>query len=381
MTTPTQPHGHPESFWKKQAKLAFTTFNISTIATMTISFWTGLSFFVGIVLMIILFAVASTDKGADSAGRSYTTTYGSDSAAHKILSIPIRGPIEGSISDYGYTAIFADPTIAYGYDLKQELIDAADSGEYDGVILEINSPGGTIYGAKAISDGVEYFKKQTGKPVYASVQGMAASGAYWAAVSADKVYADTGTGAGSIGVIFGPFTYYDKVTSIDGVSTENGIEEYYLTAGEGKDAGNPFRRLTDKERQIFQQGVNDSYDDFVAHVSKSRNIPKETIVNQIGAHYYAEKQALGLKLIDTIGTPQQAYDDLAKKAGVASDYHIVSSHTDSAGLASLFGVHLPWLQKKAQPVRDSARVQACTGEINVPLAYFGNPAQACKVSK
>ncbi len=379
MNTPIEPSApRPESFWKKQGKLAFTTFNISSIATLTISFWTTGAFFLSLILLIILFAVAGSGDTGDKAGRIYTTTYGDVAATHKILSIPVRGPIEGSAADYGYAAIFADPTIAYGYDLKQELIDAADSGEYDGVVLELNSPGGTVNGASAISDGIDYFKQKTGKPVYASIQGMAASGAYWAAVSTDKIFADTGTGAGSIGVIFGPFTYFDKVTAIDGVTTENGIDQYYLTAGEGKDAGNPFRRLSDKEREIFQQGVNDTYDEFVTHVSKERGIPKEVIVGQIGAHYYAEKQALSLKLIDAIASPQQVYAAVAKEAGVQDDYQIVSSHADASGLASLFGVKIPWLQKKATPARDASRVQACTGSISAPLVYYGNPSATCK---
>lgn len=369
-----------ESFWKKQGKLAFTTFNISSIATLTITFWTTIAFFSSIVLLIILVAVASTgDAAEDKAGRVYSTIYGDDLATHKILSIPIRGPIEGSIADYGYTAIFADPTIAYGYDLKQELIDAADSGEYQAVVLEINSPGGTVYGAKAISDGIVYFKEKTKGPVFASIQGMAASGGYWAAASTDKIYADTGTGAGSIGVIFGPFTYFDKLVGAGGYLTENGIEETYLTAGEGKDAGNPFRRLSDKEKSVYQESVNDLYDIFVQHVSRARDIPREKIVAEIGAHYYGEDQALERKLIDAIATPQEVYAALAKEADISSDYQIVSSHTDPTGLSSLFGVTLPWQQKKVErPTRNPETVQACTGSISVPLAYFGNPAAACK---
>lgn len=379
---PSEKNTQSESFWKKQGKLAFTTFNISSIATLTVTFWINAAL-IGITLFFVaLIAIAAaSSEPEDASGRIYTTTYGSSEATHKILSIPIRGPIEGSVADYGYTSIFADPTIAYGYDLKQEMIDAADSDQYDALILEINSPGGTVYGAKAISDGVDYFKKQTGKPVYASVQGMAASGGYWAAASADQIYADTGTGAGSIGVIFGPLTYYDKVTTADGVSTQNGIEQYYLTAGEGKDAGNPFRRLTDKERDIFQAGVNDTYNDFVDYVSTARTISKETITTQVGAHYYGEKQAKALNLIDTIGSPQEAYDGLARKAGIQADYQIVSSHADPTGLASLFGVKLPWLPQKVEQKRDSSRVQACSGTINVPLIYYGNPAQACKTTK
>ena len=368
------PHNN-DSFFKKQVKLAISTLNVATVATFSITFWINASVLSLFLFMVVIAAVMAGDTSGGSE-REYVAVYGSDTATHKILSIPIKGPIEGSVADVGYS-IFADPTIAYGYDLKQEIIKAADSGEYDGLVLEINSPGGTIYGAKAISDGVKYFKEVTKKPVIASVQGMAASGAYWAAVSADQIIADSGTGIGSIGVIFGPFTYYDKPTADSAVTTQNGIEESYITAGEGKDAGNPFRRLTDQEKAIFQQGVDDSYDDFVNHVAQSRGIETATIRTKIGAHFYGDKQALGLKLIDSIGSPDVAYNALAKKAGVASDYQVVSSHSDPTGLPSLFGVHLPW---KAEKVAKSSgtKAQVCTGQISVPLSYYGNPARSCQ---
>ena len=369
-----------DSFGKKQLKTAATTFTIASVATMTVTFWVNIGIVCLVLFFIVLGAIAASGSEGDENGRVYSTTYGSSDASAKILSIPVRGPIEGSAADSGYGGLFADPTTVYGYDLKQELIDAADSGEYDGVVLEINSPGGTIYGAKAITDGVKYFKQKTQRPVYASIQGMAASGGYWTAVSADKVYADTGTGAGSIGVIFGPFTYFDKLVGADGYVTENGIEESYLTAGEGKDAGNPFRKLTDKEKAVFQEAVDDNYEDFVSYVSERRHITKEDITGKIGAHYYGEKQAIERKLIDTVASPQEVYAALAKQAGVEGDYQIVSSHTDLGGIGSLLGIKLPWVAQKNSETtkRDYSKAQACSSSIAVPLVYYGNPAQACK---
>lgn len=378
MHTPNDYSSKPkESFFKKQAKLAFSTFNVATIATFSVTFWINIGIMT-LVLFFVVLAVATSGSESEVPERTYSTIYGNSSAEQKLLSIPIRGPIEGSYADADYATIFADPSIAYGYDLQQEIQDAADSGAYAGLILEINSPGGTIYGSKAIADAVEYFKKKTQKPVYASVQGMAASGAYWAASSADKIIADSGTGTGSIGVLYGPFVYYDKPTSDGFIITENGVEVNYITAGESKDVGNPFRRLTDQEKSVIQVGVNDAYDDFVAQVNKGRGIDSQVVRSQIGAHLYGEKQAIANKLVDGIGNPEFVYNELAKAAGIQGSFKIVSSHSQPAGLSALLGVYAPNSAHKTKKVSSGKSAQVCTGAVSVPLAYHGEPAHACK---
>jgi protease-4 len=333
-----------------------------------------------LILFIVGIATSSSQNSDISRSqRTYTTVYGDSQASNKILSIPVKGPIEGSQSGGGYSSIFADQSIAYGYDLKSELIEAANSREYSGVILELDSPGGTIYGAKAIADGIEYFKQKTGNPVFASIQGLAASGGFWAAVSADKIIADTGTGIGSIGVIYGPFTYYDKPLSDGNVITQNGIEQTYITAGEGKDAGNPFRRLTTKEQDVIQTSVNDAYDSFVSYVSQRRSISADTIKQTIGAHLYGEKQALKNKLIDEVASREVAYQELADAARVTNDFKIVSSHESSTDLLNLLGSQLQPNSSRSV-ARDPKKALVCLGEVDIPLAYHGEPASACKTN-
>lgn len=383
MSSDGQPQttGGIGGFIKHQLKLGFSTLTIATVTMFTVTFWINTSIIV--LILFIVGIVASSPSATDSSQqRTYTTIYGSDQAESKLLSIPIKGSIEGTQNGDGYGNIFADASITYGYDLKRELIQAANSQQYSGVILEIDSPGGTIYGAKAIADGVDYFKQKTGKPVYASVQGLAASGAFWAAVSADKIIADAGTGIGSIGVIYGPFTFYDKPIAVDngllggGVITQNGVEETYITAGEGKDAGNPFRRLTAKEKDIIQESVNDAYDDFVKYVSDTRGINQTVIRQNIGAHLYGEKQALKNKLIDEIASRETAYQELADAAHLDRSFQVVSSHQPNSDLLNLLGSQL---QSKAKPTaRSTNTALSCLGEVAIPLAYHGQPASACK---
>ena len=331
----------------------------------------------GTLLVFGLFgALLFSGSGESESSMSYEYIYGK--GRNEFLSIPITGVIVGSNNGDSLSGLFSDSSQTYGYDIKQQLYDAVDDPAIQGVILEIDSPGGTIYGAHAIADGVKYYREQTKKPVFAHVEGSGASGAYWAAVSTDKIYADYGSDTGSIGVIMGPFEYYDKVTEINGgllgggVVTQNGIESVTLTAGKSKDIGNPYRKLTDAEIASLQQTVNNEYDGFVQYVSQRRNIPDATIRDQIGAMVYDSKTAKELKLVDEVGSRQDAYDALAKAAKVEKgDYTIIRQYTDPGFVGSLLGAIKRGGQPKAQETVDLCKLTRSS------LAYHGDVTSWC----
>lgn len=259
---------------------------------------------------------------------SYDYVYGDENSKNKILSIKINGTILNEDPDE--SSWFEDTDVVYGYSIKEELYRAAEDDTIKGILFEISSPGGTVTGSKAIADGVAYYKAKTGNPVIAYGQGTVASGGYWVAASADYIILDQGSIIGSIGVIFGPFEYYDKVTAIDGgllsggIVTQNGIEYTYITAGDSKDLGNPFRRMTQEEVAVLQTGVNNEYADFITHVSEGRGIDEVTIKTQIKALIYDNVQAESLGLIDETLNREDAFDRTAEKCDLSvSDYQIV----------------------------------------------------------
>jgi protease-4 len=331
----------------------------------------------------ILFALFITTFfsmfGMQSRNANFTREiiYGKEDAKHQFISIPITGIILGDRSDIGDPFGVFEQTLTYGYEIKATLRDLAEDTRVDGVILEINSPGGTIYGAKAIADGVLYYKEKTGKPVISFVSGLAASGAYWSAVSADKIFADQGTSVGSIGVIFGPFEYYDKVLAKDsgillgGVVTQNGIESLFITAGKSKDFGNPFRRLTAEEISRMQSMVNNEYDMFVDYVASRRSIPKKTIIEDIGALVYDGKSGKEKNLIDMISNKDDAYKALAKLANVPEDDFSVSQEYPKKGLL----MTILESRRMTTPLRSSASLCGLT---KVVLAYHGNVSKLCQ---
>lgn len=331
----------------------------------------GTLFIFGIVGAVVGIAAASETTDSDV---TYRTIHGDGS--NQLVSIKVSGIIMGSNDSAGG---FADAfsVAAYGYDIKEQLINEADLDTASGIILEIDSPGGTIYGSRAIADGVAYYKSKTKKPVYAHIQGMGASGAYWAAASADKIYVDYGSDVGSIGVIMGPFEYYDKPIATDGgilgggVVTQNGVESMNITAGTSKDVGNPYRRLTAQELQSLQKMVNNEYDEFVGYVSKHRGISQADIREKIGAMGYDSKSALELKLVDKIGSRENAYYALAEKAGVKDDFHVVRTEPVPSPIESFLSA--AW----QAPQKEAKTSSACSLAQSV-MVYRGDVAALCK---
>jgi protease-4 len=322
------------------------------------------------ILGIMLGGSSSTEEADTLAGRE--VVYGE--GVNELLSLKITGPILGEAEDIPF--VFATGE-TYGYEVKEKLFEAATDPTVNGVILEINSPGGTIFGSRAIADGVKYFKQKSGKPVYAYIQGMGASGAYWAAAAADKIFADYGSDIGSIGVIMGPFKYYDTPVSESGgvfgggVLTQNGIETVYLSAGKSKDLGNPYRRMTPDEVRILQGQVNNEYDNFVRYVADRRNIPEASLRNIVGAMSYDNKTAESYKLIDKTASREDTYHALADEAGIKGEFRVVRESMETGFWDAALGV----FQHKPERKANAAGPCPLAG---AHLAYAGNVLDLCE---
>jgi len=303
--------------------------------------------------------------GQSTNSYKYKYSYGTETSNNKLLAINVAGVI--NTTDNSSLSILQSNSTA-GYSIKDELYRAAKDDSIKGIILVINSPGGTITGANAISDGITYYRTKTHKPVIAYIEGSGESGAYWTAASADYIIADKGSLSGSIGVILGPFQYYDKQTAagdlMNGVIvTQNGIDTSYITAGKYKDTGSPYRKMTAEETQHWQTEINDEYDLFVNFVSQRRNITSEQIRNQIGALSYGDKEALALKLIDKIGNREDSYAELANRIGIKGDDYMVVTENSSGGiLGNILG--------KSLIKQSQVNCSLCTQ----PLLLAGNPA-------
>lgn len=180
-----------------------------------------------------------------------------------------------------------------------------------GIILRINSPGGAV----APSQEIYRFIRKMNKPVYAAMSTVAASGGYYVASACDKIYALPGTITGSIGVIM-KFTDLSKIYEKLGIKTET------IKSGKFKDIGSTSRNMTNEERAILQQSVDDVYQQFINDVlSKRTNLSREELLKYADGRIITGNEAKNLKLIDQIGTYEDAFADM-KKAKNAPDAEI-----------------------------------------------------------
>ncbi len=148
---------------------------------------------------------------------------------------------------------------------SQDIIENLDKASQDstvkGIILEINSPGGTVVASKEIADRV----KSMNKPVVSWIREIGTSGAYWIASSSDKIVADPLSITGSIGVI-------SSYLEFAGLLKNYNVTYESLTTGKYKELGSPFKELSQEERAFLQSKLNQIHDYFVKEVAANRNL-------------------------------------------------------------------------------------------------------------
>ncbi len=172
------------------------------------------------------------------------------------------------------------------------------------IIFAINSPGGTVSASKHLYEVINKFKKNNNAEIFFHSDELLASGGYWAATSADKIYANYGSIIGSIGVKGPDWFFYDQPYSIstgifgNRVETKKNIKKFSNTAGNSKDLFNPFREPSVVELKHLQNMVDEIYNEFVRVVSSARKIETDTIIKDIGALIYTAGQAKNINLID-----------------------------------------------------------------------------------
>ncbi len=193
------------------------------------------------------------------------------------------------------------------------IIDALKKAEEDpsikGIILEINSPGGTVVASEEIANAV----KKAKKPVVSWIREEGASGAYWIASSSKYVVADPFSITGSIGVI-GSYLEFSDLMKKYGISYEQ------LTSGEYKDTGSPFKKLNDKEKELLQSKINKIHDYFVDEIAKNRNMEKEKVKEIANGAFYLGIEAKELGLVDELGSKDEAVNKAKELADIKDAY-------------------------------------------------------------
>jgi protease-4 len=246
----------------------------------------------------------------------------------KILLLDIDGLISEASRGSRFGLRLFDATTAR---VREQLDRAERDDEIRGLLLRINSPGGTASASEVVYREILRFKQKQGIPVVAQLMGTAASGGYYVAMAADVIYAQPTSVTGSIGVLLAN-------VSVAGLMEKLGIEDQTLTSGPYKDAGSPLRRLRPEEREQLQSVVDDLHARFREVVGAGRPaLDAERVSTLADGRIYSAGQALELGLIDGIATLPETVRALERRAGLEAS-RVVSYHRPGEWRANLYSV-------------------------------------------
>lgn len=213
-------------------------------------------------------------------------------------------------------------------DLVAQLESVRKNDDAKAVVIRINSPGGSPSGSEEVYNAIRRVRDD-GIPVYISMGDVAASGGYYIAAAADKIYADASTLTGSIGVIF-------QTTDMSELYDKIGFNPQTVKSGQFKDIGSSARPLTPAERSLLQGIVNDTYEQFVQAVAKGRKMKVADVKAIADGRVFTGNQALKLKLVDNIGGLHETVNDAAKAGGISGEPE-VKEYGDKGLFGTLFG--------------------------------------------
>jgi protease-4 len=209
----------------------------------------------------------------------------------------------------------APPGSIGGLSTANLIRQAREDSQVKAVVLRVDSPGGSAFGAELIRRELE-LTRAAGKPVVVSMGDVAASGGYWITMSSDEVIADPATVTGSIGV-FAILPTADKAMDKIGVHS-GGVTTTWL-----RDGYNPLRPLDPRLRDVIQSTIDHIYDDFTTKAAQARKTTPDKIDNVAQGRVWTGEQAKERGLIDTLGSYRDALNDAAKRANLGTDYRVV----------------------------------------------------------
>ena len=183
------------------------------------------------------------------------------------------------------------------------------------LVVRIDSPGGAVGPSQEIYSELKELGKEM--PIIASIGGVGASGGYYIACAAEKIYANPGAITGSIGVI-AQFASYEKLLDWAKIDVE------VIKSGKYKDVGSAFREMSDADKEYIQQLIDNVYSQFKTVVASSRDLDTKQIDSVAEGKIYTGEQALNLKLIDELGTINDAISVAGNLGGIEGDPEVIN---------------------------------------------------------
>lgn len=233
----------------------------------------------------------------------------------------MRGSMSGEAANH-IARVSIEGTITENEELLKRLERIGESASVQGVILSIDSPGGTTAGGEAIFEAVRKLAEK--KPVVAQVGTLAASAGYMIASAADHIVARQSSIVGSIGVLV-------QFPDVTGLMDRIGVKLEGVKSSPLKAEPSPFTPTTDEERAMLRALVMDSYDWFVGLVEDRRPLSRAEVMAVADGSIFTGRQALERKLVDSLGGQETAIEWLATK-GVDPELGVIEWKEPSRGL-------------------------------------------------
>jgi protease-4 len=238
-------------------------------------------------------------------------------ARSKIALIDVDGVLENR-RDRSLTGLIGENPVAF---FKEKLDRAARDKRVVAVVVRINSPGGSVTASDLMYTELARFRESSGKPAIASMMDVAASGGYYLACAADRIFAHPTTVTGSIGVIM-------LLPEFTGTMEMLGVRMRTFKSGDMKDAGSIFREMDPEERALFQNLIMQMYQRFLTVVERGRaNVPPERLAGLADGRVFLAPDAADLGLIDEVGTLRDAIRAAKEAAGLGDKPVLVVRYT------------------------------------------------------
>jgi protease-4 len=216
---------------------------------------------------------------------------------NKVALVSIEGPIIDSL------------------DVVDEIKEHVKDNSIKAIILRIDSPGGAVGPSQEIYDEVK--KASAEKHIVVSMGSIAASGGYYIASPADMIFANPGTLTGSIGVIM-------EIPNLEGLMTKIGVRTEVIKSGRHKDMASAFRKMEKEDRELLQGVLDNVHEQFIRAVAEGRKLSVDGIRPIADGRIFTGEQAKGLRLVDELGTLEDAIGKAAELAGISGEPEVVS---------------------------------------------------------
>ena len=212
-----------------------------------------------------------------------------------------------------------------------------------GIMIHINSPGGAVAPSQEIFSEILRVRKK--KKVYASISTVAASGGYYIAVAAEKIFSNPGSLTGSIGVIIQNF-------NVENLMSKIGVKSQVIKSGKNKDLGSSFRSMKSEERKLLEAVISDTHEQFVQAIFSNRNIEIKKLREVADGRVFTGKQAFSMGFVDQLASFRESIDGLKADLNLTGEIGLIYPPKIDESIL------LQFLQSTLSPIKDLLTKQA-----------------------